>query len=176
MSKHVESSTTSARLKAFVNRNAFLIVFFLLILVIGGMILYVNNKKKNAPALVYGDDEIDMYYFHLNGCPHCAEQAKFNDKMIEKYPNLKIIPYEISEAESKQKYLEFAKIHPELSQVSIGTPTTVIGNRTNVGFGTELTSGPTIESMIIDEQKRIDANWNDATMKRTIDLRREQSN
>lgn len=160
----------SVKFKNFLKNNSLLLVFLVFIGVIVLIVLLANSNGNEE--LVYGDDVIDMYYFHLSTCPHCHKQNEFMDRVIEKqYPNVRINRYEITAPESKQKYIEFASKHPELDPNSISTPTTIIGNRTNVGYGTDETSGQIIIDMIEEEQRKIDAKWNPSTMITTEQLR-----
>ena len=39
--------------------------------------------------------EIKVYFFHGDGCPHCAEEEKALTKIKKKYPDLDIVRYEV---------------------------------------------------------------------------------
>ena len=48
------------------------------------------------PIFVHADDnDIRLYLFHGDGCPHCAEELKFLDTIQDNYPNLEIVKYEV---------------------------------------------------------------------------------
>jgi cytochrome c biogenesis protein CcdA/glutaredoxin len=45
--------------------------------------------------------EVDLVYFHENGCTHCARTASFLETISPKYPGLNILRYEIHEADAQ---------------------------------------------------------------------------
>lgn len=165
--------STTDKLKKTVKENIVLISFFAVIVVIAAAILVLNGNDSDSENLPYGDDVVTMYYFHLSTCPHCHEQNKFNEKLKAKYPNLKIEEYEITEPGSKEKYLELSQQVDGMDPQRVATPTTVIGDRVNVGFGTEATTGPILEDMIDERIEEIMADWDDDTMVTTIELRKQ---
>jgi len=146
-------------------------IIILFIALISFLIIKTNNSSNNE-NLIYGDDVIEMQFFHLTTCPHCIEQKKFHVTLLERYPNLRINEYEITAPENRQKYLEFAKANNLKNPENIATPTTFIGNRSNIGFGTPETTGKTLISMIEDENNRIAKSWDSNTMKTTSELRK----
>jgi len=143
---------------------AFVIIIFLAFLV------KLNNDSNNE-TLIYGDDVIEMNFFHLSTCPHCIEQKKFHKTLMKLYPELKINSYELTESGSKEKFEELSTAFDNLDFNKISTPTTIIGDEINVGFGTPETTGQKLIEMIEKEKERIEENWNNETMVRTIDLR-----
>lgn len=44
---------------------------------------------------VSAKEEIKLYFFHGDGCPHCAEEEKYLEKLEKKYKNLKVVEYEV---------------------------------------------------------------------------------
>ena len=166
------------RKKSFFERNSKSIIFFGIVIILIGIVLGVGffsqSNKTNSNSLPYGDDVIDMTYFHWVKCPHCIKQNEFNEKLLEKYPNLRITKYEITSPITQEKYREIASRIEKLDPENFpGTPLTIIGNRTNVGYGSDETTGKIISEMIEEEQERINSQWNDETMIRTVDLRNQ---
>ena len=84
--------------------------------------------------LVVDAKEITLYFFHGNGCPHCAEEAKFLDSIKEEYNDLKIIKYEVWYNEGNANLLK--KIEEAFDIKRSGVPTTVIGDSVIKGYGT----------------------------------------
>lgn len=166
--------TPSQKFKITLKKNAIsIIVIGILLLLIVGTIIGANmnqNKKSELENKVYGDDVVVMTYFHLSTCPHCHRQAAYHKVLLDKYPQLKIESYELSSQSSQQKFLEVAQEFIELDQNRPSTPTTIIGNRVNVGYGTDQTTGLLLEEMIEEEIQRIEASWDENTMTRTIDM------
>ena len=44
---------------------------------------------------VFAKEQVKLYFFHGDGCPHCKEEEKYLDKLEKKYKNLKIVEYEV---------------------------------------------------------------------------------
>ena len=138
----------------------------IVLLVVGAMVA----ARTSATSKVYGDDEIQMHFFHARTCPHCHAQKRIHPALEEKYPNLNIIEYETSLGSTTKKLQEFAAKYPDQLDLSrFGTPTTIIGDRVQIGFN-EASTPSTLNEMIRSEQGRIDTGWDEATMTRTIDL------
>jgi len=175
--KKIEKNLTKIKFMKFIRTNLSLISFLGIIILIGIAILFSHLKDNYINAnskIVYGDDVIEMHFFHLVTCPHCIEQKKFHKILVEKYPNLKIIEYDMADKSSREKYLELAKSHGfKEPENNIATPTTFIGNKSNIGFGSSETTGVILINLIEEENLRIMNNWNNQTMKTTIELRNE---
>ncbi len=148
------------------------------VLIILGLSVFLTAEKESNEILLYGDDVIVMSYFHWTKCPHCIKQNAFNDRVIkEQYPNVKINEYEITNPATNAKYQEMAKNYEGLDPNNFpGTPLTIIGEEYNIGYGDDDTTGPIIIEMIEKEQAKIDANWDDATMKKTAQVRAAANN
>lgn len=39
--------------------------------------------------------EVELLFFYLAGCPQCASMKAFLDDLGERYPDLKVVPYEV---------------------------------------------------------------------------------
>ena len=170
-----EKSLQRIKAEKFMRNNMIVLVIIgLIILLIAFSLISTKNTLVENENKVFGDDVIEMHYFYLTTCAFCIEQDKFHPTLEEMYPNLKIIRYDTTRAESQQKIREFADKIEELNIERISTPTTIIGSRVNVGFGSPETTGQILINMIEEEMQRINENWDDATMTRTIDLRAQQ--
>ncbi len=98
------------------------------------------------PLWVWGkeDKEITLYLFHGDGCPHCAEELNYLDSIQDKYPSLNIQKYEVWYDEENAELL--SKVEDAFSITRSGVPTTVIGDTTITGFGSN--TGAKIERAI----------------------------
>ena len=87
------------------------------------------------PFFVSATEEksITLYFFHGDGCPHCAEEEKYLEKIRDKYPNLTIESYEVWYDEENAELL--AKVEDAFAITRSGVPTNVIGNTVILGFG-----------------------------------------
>ena len=52
------------------------------------------------------EKEITLYFFHGQGCPHCAEEEVFLNAIDENYPSLKIVRYEVWSNEENSALLD----------------------------------------------------------------------
>lgn len=73
---------------------------------------------------------INLYFFHGEGCPHCAEEEKYLDSIDNK--NVKIIEYEVWYNEENSTFLN--KIGDTLEFNTKGVPVTIIGESHITGF------------------------------------------
>jgi hypothetical protein len=157
------------KLKNFFKNNSVLIIIFGLIVVMGFLVyISAGNQQKEANK-IYGDDVIEMHYFFQRTCKFCQLQKQFHPELQMKYPNLKIIEHDFAKATDRDYYKTFLDKIEGLPQ-NPGTPLTIIGDRYNEGFGSPETSGAVLFSMIEEEQMKIEENWDNETMKRTVDL------
>ena len=78
-------------------------------------------------------NDITLYLFHGDGCPHCAEEIKFLDGIEKKYKNLKIVKYEVWYNEENAALLQ--DVYKAFDITRNGVPTTVIGNTIMQGYG-----------------------------------------
>ena len=140
-----------------------ILLIFLLAYIIGA----ATKQEK-----VFGDDRIDLHFFHLSTCPACHRQISFHKKLKEMYPNLNIIEYEIKQPQTRKVLEEFAKNHSQIKLDEFSTPTTIIGKKLNIGFGDAESSGKILIEMIEEEITRINSSWNSNKI-RTKDLRNQ---
>lgn len=116
------------------------------LIVIGA--IYLGNNSNSKEIIIVNEGDVIMHYFHMDGCAHCKDQEEFHSVLIEKFPNLKIIEYEISKSDSRQKYIELTKNISGFDNSRIATPTTIIGNQINVGYSGESLTGQKLINMI----------------------------
>ena len=76
--------------------------------------------------------KIKIYFFHGDGCPHCAEEEKYLDKITKKNKNIEIIDYEVWYNKDNQQFME--KVMKELEIDSSGVPLTIIGSTPTIGY------------------------------------------
>ncbi len=100
-------------------------------------------------------DKINLYFFRMDGCPHCAEEEKWLENIKDKYGNyLNIYDYEIKNSNKNREYYYNVKkvLNDEITK---SVPYTVIGETYFVGFSE--TVGEQIENKIkelIDENTK----------------------
>lgn len=135
----------------------FILIFFASFIIKSG---YINaqentqNSTSNNEAAQVGDNNnIDIYFFWREGCPHCAKEKPFLDKMEEKYPEinihrLEVTTYPFDPQKNKENRELFLKIGQELGADVSGVPFTLIGREYIIGFYNEETTGKQIEEKI----------------------------
>lgn len=95
---------------------------------------------------VLAQQKLELIYFWGDGCPHCAKEKVFLDKLEKKYPELEIKRYEVWYNQENQKlFQEFVQKYG-ISQA--GVPLTIIKDKYFVGYRDDETSGKEIENYI----------------------------
>jgi thiol-disulfide isomerase/thioredoxin len=93
-----------------------------------------------------GGEEINIYFFWSQGCPHCAKEEPFLEKLKQKYPEVRIRDYEISGSSENQKLL--AAFGKKLNANVSGVPFTAVGDKYFVGWLSEDYTGKQIEDVV----------------------------
>ena len=97
------------------------------------------------PFSVFAKDEkITLYFFHGDGCPHCAEEEVFLKSIEEKYSNLEIVKYEVWYDDENAELLN--QVEDVFSITRPGVPTNVIGKTVISGYSDSI--GKKIERAI----------------------------
>lgn len=78
------------------------------------------------------EDKITLYFFHGDGCPHCAEEEVFLESIKDEYPNLEIVSYEVWYNDENAALLE--QVEKVFSVKRSGVPTNVIGTTVISGY------------------------------------------
>ncbi len=90
-------------------------------------------------------EQVTVYLFHLETCPHCVAERQFLQKLREEMPQITITELEVSDPVNLKIMQEAGK---KLSFDISGVPVTVIGNKTISGFDTEENTGKSIKEAI----------------------------
>ena len=126
---------------------AILITFLTLI---GGVLVFNNKDQKqtsnsNIEATDISENSIRYEFFWGVGCPHCAKEEKFLEKMEKKY-SIEFQKFEIyNSPQNQQRMFQIGK---DLSIDIQGIPFVLIGSKHFVGFLSEETTGKEIEATI----------------------------
>jgi len=143
----------------WVKQNIPMIVVGAIFIVIVMLVLSQNSDGQTVLGATNSTDGpvVEMVYFYLPTCQYCIRQDAFNEQLLEAYPNLRIIKYNMELRSSQEKLVEYQEKIPGLAEERFGTPTTVIGEQYNIGFGTAETTGVRLSQMIEDEMARLEA-------------------
>ena len=106
---------------------------YLLIIIISFLLLSPINVFASK------DKEVTLYFFHGDGCPHCAAEEEFLKNNKEELKNVKIVKYEVWKDEDNRKLLKEIgkKFDMEVSSV----PFNVIGNTIIKGYLDDSSTG-----------------------------------
>lgn len=103
------------------------------------MLFFISISFLILPVIsVNASESIRIYFFYGDGCPHCAKEMQFLQKMQEAYPNLEVKSFEIYHG--KENALLLQKIGKSLNADVSGVPFSVIGDKHFVGYAENITS------------------------------------
>ena len=105
---------------------------------------------------VEAKEKVKLYFFHGDGCPHCAQEEVFLDEIKDKYKDdLEIKEYEVWYNFSNQRLME--KVADALNTEASGVPFTVIGSHFFEGYSDANKSSmeDTIKEAIANNEKDI---------------------
>jgi len=104
------------------------------------LMLFLSAVKVKA------EDNLTLYFFWGQGCPHCVKEKAFLDDLKEKYPRVKVEDYEIyAHPNNLKKWQTFCQTFEIDAQ---GIPMLFIKDECVVGFGNEATTGKKITAMV----------------------------
>lgn len=95
------------------------------------------------PFKIQAKENVNIYLFHLDTCPHCKEEKAFLNELTEKYDNIKIYQYEVSDTNNN---LLLDKVKKLFNNNRPYVPFTVIGNMSFEGYNSDI--GLKIENAI----------------------------
>jgi len=91
-------------------------------------------------------EEVNLYFFWAEGCPHCANEKPFLAKLEQRYDNLAVHSMEVTRNTENAELL--ARLGKELGADVSGVPFTVIGKQYFAGWYSEETTGKSIEDAV----------------------------
>ena len=114
--------------------------FLILLLLLGA------TPALAAEPPISQDKTLNLYFFWSHGCPHCLRENQFLEQLAQKYPQLAIHRFEVS---NDRKNLELLHQVGQRLQVEIaGVPFTVVGQDYFVGWQAGETTGAALESAV----------------------------
>jgi cytochrome c biogenesis protein CcdA len=129
--------------------------FFWIMPVILWLILASPLKASN------GSNEVRLFLFHSESCPHCKLELKFVEKLKEKYPNLKVYEYELTKDFRNQSL--FRKV-TEYYKLDGSVPTNIIGDEPLIGYDDEKGIGAKLEKRIQECSQKDCSSWLDGEL------------
>ena len=99
---------------------------------------------STSNAEISSDNRVRIYFFWGQGCPHCEKEKLFLEKLMQKYPQLKVESYEVWHNQGNARF--FALMSKAYGIKAMSVPTTFIGDfEPIVGFRTDEVTGRKIE-------------------------------
>ena len=126
------------------NLNIFkkIVIFLFLPLLFLGTFFVLNNKVSAQE-----NEVVNIHFFYGTGCPHCAKEEIFLEKMSNIYgEKIEVKEYEIYYNLKNQTLLNRVIEHFKISVA--GVPITVIGDQYFVGYSGDETTGVRIQNEI----------------------------
>ncbi len=119
----------SSNKKLIHNMSKKLMLLFLAILV-----LCCFTNLANATSNIKGNTrEINVYMFWSHGCPHCAAEKPYLEKLSKSYP-INVYLFEVHEKNNMSLWKRFCDAY---NTNPYGVPMTFIGDKYIIGFGRE---------------------------------------
>lgn len=88
------------------------------------------------PVSVFAEDankEVNIYFFHGDGCPHCEDAQTWFDEIEEEYGDkFKVVNYEVWYNEQNNKLMN--AVAEARGETADGVPYIVVGNQSWSGF------------------------------------------
>ena len=126
------------------------LLIFLAILLLPLTIKAEEYKDIFAPlAGIEPSNQVTIYLFHGDGCPHCAKEKEFLNELKAEYKDkINIVKYEVWYNEENEKLLD--KVKQTLNVTSKGVPFTIIGEKYVSGYSESLGTDDTIRAIVED--------------------------
>jgi|SRR3989338_11444476 len=118
--------------------------YLLLALIVIGLFLFFRGT---GPIEQTSSDGLVVDFFFHPACPHCKAQKPFNEKLMDKFPQVNFIYHDITNSNEQNLLFEFAEKR-NIPRANLGVPATFFGDTHFIGFDTEETSGKQIESAL----------------------------
>jgi len=99
-----------------------------------------------GPGPVAADTPVTVHLFSAHGCYHCRLEKEFLTELLTRYPQVRLMEYEISANPENQKLLRL--VAQKLNVQVAGVPFTVIGEQTFLGWLGEETTGAAITAAV----------------------------
>jgi len=108
------------------------------------MILSLITPVISHAAEQEGNNEVTLFMFYGQGCPHCGKIELFLNDLEEKYPTLKVERYEVYGNQENRELFE--NISKAYDTKVVGVPAVFIDNKVVFGFSNSI--GDSIENEV----------------------------
>jgi thiol-disulfide isomerase/thioredoxin len=115
--------------------------YLIISLIVLGIVIAFTSQGASSTG-----EGFEVYFFHVPGCSHCDEQEPFNEKLANKYPQIRIIDYDTTTPIGSARLSEILE-DMEIEDVP-NAPVTIFGNQVFSGWESEDTTGRAIEEAL----------------------------
>jgi len=115
--------------------------YLIISLIILGVVIGVTSQGTSSTGEGY-----EVHFFSVTGCPHCADQRAFNERLANTYPLIQILEHDAATPQGRallDQMLEEREIVYEP-----GFPITIFGNQVFGDWESHETSGRAIEEAL----------------------------
>jgi len=123
--------------------NRYLFVGLILLGIVTYSLPEINNGNGNNGT------ELTIQFFHMPGCPHCADQKVFHETLKQEYPGLKIASHDVSNPEKFELLKDYYEAY-EIDNGRLSVPLTLIGGKYVLGFDSVEITGETIREYVAE--------------------------
>ena len=132
-------------------KNKLLILLLTIILLIPIQVFAISkdyeDKTKDIVGVIPEEGKINIYFFHGQGCPHCAKEELFLNELETKYNDkINIYRYETWYNNTNKDLMLRVKAAFN-DEKSVAVPYTIIGKESNTGYNDYV--GNKIEKIIL---------------------------
>jgi len=134
-------------------------LFLLLVVVFLVPLFAFAEGEEEEGTLIAADNRVAVYFFHGDGCPHCAEAETWFESIEEEYGSkYRIVAYEVWNNEDNAKLMQ--QVAELRGDDASGVPYIIIGDKSWIGFS-ENSMGSEIKAQIdslyeVDPAERYD--------------------
>jgi len=118
--------------------------YLIISLVIVGVVIAIVDESAVDPL---PDDGYPVHFFHVTGCPGCAEQKEFHPELKERLPEISIIEHDALRDREYRLLLEM--LDDRGVEDTPLFPVTIFGNQVFMGWDSEETTGRDIEEALV---------------------------
>jgi len=111
-----------------------------------GILILVCFFVASHSVLAAASEQVNVYFFYGNGCPHCIKEEAFLESFKAKYPEVSIRSFEVRGSQKNRQIL--ADIGKKLDVNISGVPFTLIGDKYFIGWYDEKSTGAAIEEAV----------------------------
>lgn len=113
-----------------------IVIFFLALLLWPLNYVFAQDTTNN----------VNIYLFWGEGCPHCSKEKIFLEELENRYPQVKVRDFEVwSNRENRRLLSELGK---KLNVNISGVPVTIIGEKSFIGWHDEQSTGLALEEAV----------------------------